>query len=349
MNLKYKLLSFNSSALNFSALVLSTTSYSTAFFSVASLPSYAGDFGVGISISELNTPVEPPKPELDLSTQSGTLQLSFNEEDWLLSVSISKANNEKNDVQNNRVESAKFEQTSKEIYASYFYENWTISGAIGTSTLDHDVTNVVSVSNNRIALVQREVTQQEMYGNDFVEVSLGYWFDLDSMVSNLSLSMDTGFTKYDSSISQISDTYLTQLIDSELLTTYLEENGLSLGLQQQNNISLNPQDEIISLSGTLNYAFNYFNLEWYVSAWVTEEWSDAQSGIISLSRNRNGRVVSRTLSSIAEWTDESTTTRYTSYGASAELSVTENLSVSMSLFQDDDTSAQWQLGAFYYF
>lgn len=309
----------------------------------------SADVGVSWSISELSQPVQLSPANDQISAINNSVQISYSEQDWLIGLAISKANNSDSWTEQRTDSDNNLSYRSYEIYANYYHDNWTFSAAFGQSDIVYRLIRVRHMGANRSNYVDRRDRQEYDNKDNFYEFSSQYYLDLSEAITDLSVNFELGATHYNTQGDQRNETSNIQVVQSMQAQRYIRDNNIKLGPINAGRHEIDESVWIYSFAANFDYSFVLLNKDWLASAWFEKELSSQSDGSFTISRLRNNNRVIRQEFPLSEAGEQTNLADLNSYGVDLSLALSDRLSSHISWLDSDLGQSQLQFGLSYWF
>lgn len=308
------------------------------------------EIGVGVSYVKQETEVV-----LDDSTEAVTfgvtaLQLSYSVDDWLFGISTNFSdNNQEWPITSNRSHRVDMAQSSQELFAKYYLNDWSLNLSAGHSDSNFNQSLVRYLPNKNIPLLN--VIAEETYDTNeqFYEVGLDYWKNLDHWVEELALVIGVFATHYQITSDSVTSSRIVQVSNSTRVEQFIEQQGIVLGVQNESVTAANEALWHFGLSADWSYPLELFSQEFLASAWQGLEYSDDSNGVLTTSRIVHGQRRWQRQFALDDIELQQSAKTYYSYGFDLDWYLNSQLSIAVSTTKLEDSPMLWQLSAFYLF
>ena len=309
----------------------------------------AADVGIGWNASQLSQPVELDTTDETLTAINHGLQLTISEGNWLTGLALAHGSDSKDWQERRRDTNAAIDFVSHEVFFNYYWGNTTFKTALGASRLDYQYQHVIHKEVLNVNILNR--LNKQWYDNEdtFFELGVNYLFELPAKWHDFSVDIGFSATNYDTKGQQGLKTENVQVVDNSRVEDYIQANNIKLGLIDEQQFTINESLWLYNLAFNLDYSFTVLEQSALVSLWFENELSSQQGGSVVATRLRNNNRVIRREFPLSEVGEQSEVQNLQSFGADLNLAISDSLSMSLSVFDSDQSEPQWQIGAFYWF
>lgn len=322
----------------------------TTIFLLLFAASSQADATFGVRVSNQSTPVVIEHNNFQLNTEQIQFQFSYHFDQISIGLAYDTGETDKSwQLNDNKDAFAYNNQTNSEFYVSYYLNDWFFSAAVGQSDIDFNQYTKRFMPSRNHPFVDKVNSEAYQSKDKYYELSTGYWFDLDKVMTDLSLSFDVFATYFESEGLQTQKSEISQLIESERLTQYLNNQDIALGTQNAAGFRIEDNQWQYGYLLEFNYPVEVVNQLLAFSLWQGTQYAKESNGILTTSRLLNGQRLRTKTFPLDETGQQQPATDIASVGADIEWYVNDQLSFGIHLNKVESFDWQWQLSSFYSF
>lgn len=337
-------------------LLTGSSQFITFFLLLVLSPfSISSNLGISYNYSLVELPVEIEQKQTELTSALSNIQANIVEQNWMMGISISQAKQDKSwQLDNNSLMLVEFEQSSFDLFLSYNADEWTYGISIGQSQYDYQQKQSRLFPNENKPFIDLQQLDGFQSDDNYYEVNLGYWFNLNEYHKQLSLSFDGAVSYYQSTVHQssVSQDLINELLtnpENAIVTRYIESNNINLGIKSANEYQVKDHQWLLGLTTSLSQDLNWFNQNLQLSLWHNFEFSTDSEGVLISTRINRRRPFNVREFPLDQLGQQQKSQTISSYGIDVSWEVSDEISLSSSAYKSEQTDWQWLIGISYWF